>query len=90
MRRSLFDGQLLSLIMISALVASGAQAAAIEKKDEIRVAALALPIGRRRIGSSGIRFSPTSLRNWARIFNRHCATGSEKLFSMLVMKSFNY
>ena len=37
--------RLLSLILLSAVVASGAQAAAIEKKDQIQVAALALPGG---------------------------------------------
>jgi hypothetical protein len=37
--------RLLSLILLSAVVASGAQAAAIEKKDRIQVAALALPGG---------------------------------------------
>ena len=34
-----------SLILLSAVVASGARAAAIEKKDQIQVAALALPGG---------------------------------------------
>ena len=37
--------RLLSLILLSAVVASGARAAAIEKKDQIQVAALALPGG---------------------------------------------
>jgi hypothetical protein len=37
--------RLLSLILLSAVVASDAQAAAIEKKDQIQVAALALPGG---------------------------------------------
>ena len=37
--------RLLSLILLSAVVASGARAAAIEKKDQFQVAALALPGG---------------------------------------------
>jgi len=37
--------RLLSLILLSAVVASGARAAAIEKKDQIQLAALALPGG---------------------------------------------
>jgi Flp pilus assembly protein CpaB len=39
--------RLLSLILLSAVVASGARAAAIEKKDRFQVAALALPGGRK-------------------------------------------
>jgi hypothetical protein len=55
--------RLLSLILLSAVVASGAQAAAIEKKDQIQVAALLCPAAHKRIGSSGIRFSPTSSKS---------------------------
>ena len=80
--------RLLSLILLSAVVASGARAAAIEKKDQIQVAALALPGGPKRMAAVGF-VSDQRRQKVRRGFSTGAAHSSVRLFSIPVISSFN-
>lgn len=82
--------RLLSLILLSAVVASGAQAAAIEKKDQIQVAALALPGGPQADWQQWDSFLTNVVKKLGADFQPALRDQLVRLFSIPVISSFNF